>query len=233
MQTAAYPEAPNLSLETTALLRFLSILGMLAGSSSWIVSTFWALHQPERRGWAALEAYLLGASEVEAWLLAQLMSGAYWYPRLSGETLIRAAASFAGLPESLLKRSCRETGDTAEALSLIMAPSHRAPTGFPEDFATWLLTTLPMHLLSEERIIAYLNSLWPSLSLLEVFFLHKVVLNSTHLPALRLSSLQGSVLSSPIPVFIEQRWGFPAAIVPKLLRSYRTPPSEPAILSLF
>ncbi len=189
------------------------------------VELFWALHQPGLRDWALLRAYLSRASEREVWLFLRLLSGHYWYPQVPPVTLIRIAARLTALPRELLLQSMREAGDAAEALTLILIPPDRGPTGFPENLSHWFVHQLPALLRSEEHLIASLPALWRTLCQKEAFFLHKVLLHSAHLPAFRRPAF---LLS-----FLRQRWSFPEKLLLSHLRSYLEPPDNAFMPTLF
>ncbi len=189
------------------------------------IELFWNIHQPNRRDWACLKSYLHQAPEKEAWLFMRLLSGHYWYPRTPSTTLIKVAAQSAHLPEALLVQSARETSDTAEAITLILVPAERAGTHFSEDLTLWFLHQLPALLRSEEHLMASLPALWQTISQKEAFFLHKVLLHSAHLPALR---QPGFLLS-----FLQQRWPLPESLLLSHFRTYLEPPSNALTPTLF
>jgi hypothetical protein len=192
------------------------------------VALFWAIHQPGARPWEDLRTYLLHAPEKEAWLFLRLLAGYYWYPRTPSRTLLKLAARFAGLPEKLLLYAAQEAGDTAEALTLVLIPPDRPPIGFPESLEHWLLYDLPALLRSEERLISALPPLWETLAQKEAFFLHKVLLQSAHLPALRRKQTPQQK-SDLLLSLLRLRWPFPI----DTLRTSLIPPAGPAQPTLF
>jgi len=189
------------------------------------IELFWAIHQLSLRDWTSLRLYIHRAPEKEVWLFMRLVSGHYWYPRTPPSILLRAAAQLAHLPEALLVQSARETGDTAEAITLILIPPDRAPTHFLKDLAHWFLHQLPALLRSEEHLIASLSALWPTISQKEAFFLHKVLLHSAHLPALRRPAF---LLS-----FLQQRWPLPENLLLSHFRTRLEPPDNALTPTLF
>ncbi len=197
------------------------------------ITLFWQLHQPTRRNWESLQAYILRAPEAEAWLFLRLLSGSYWYPRTTHHALIGIAARYAALPEAILHLSVREVGDTAEALTLTLIPPERPAGEFPEEVGRWLMEGLPGLLHSEERLETTLTHLWQTLSQEEAFFLHKVLLHSAHLPALRPptpDTRKGSRLVS----LLRARWpAFPEETLLAHLRTHLTPPTTPTQPTLF
>lgn len=198
-----------------------------------IITLFWELHQPACRNWGSLQAYILRAPEAEAWLFLRLLSGSYWYPRATTQILIRSAARFTALPEAILHLSVREVGDTAEALTLTLIPPERPAVQFPEEVRRWLMEDLPGLLHSEERLETTLTHLWQTLSQGEAFFLHKVLLHSAHLPALR-PPTPGTRKGSRLVSLLRARWpAFPEETLLAHLRTHLTPPTTPTQLTLF
>ena len=189
------------------------------------IQLFWAIHQLNFRNWTSLRAYIHRAAEKEAWLFMRLISGHYWYPRTPPHTLLRAAAQFAHLPEALLVQSARETSDTAEAITLTLIPPDRIATHFPEDLTPWFLHQLPALLRSEEHLVASLPALWQTISQKEAFFLHKVLLHSAHLTALRRPAF---LLS-----FLQQRWPLPESLLLSHFRTRLEPPGNALTPTLF
>jgi len=192
------------------------------------ISLFGVLHQPLARNWDALRAYLLHAPEKEAWLFLRLLAGYYWYPRTPSRTLLKLAARFAGLPEKLLLYAAQEAGDAAEALTLVLIPPDRPPIGFPESLEHWLLYDLPALLRSEEHLTMALPPLWKTLAQKEAFFLHKVLLQSAHLPALRREQTRRQK-SDLLLSLLQLRWPLPI----DTLRTSLIPPAGPAQPTLF
>ncbi len=197
------------------------------------IALFWQLHQPTRRNWESLQAYILRAPEAEAWLFLRLLSGSYWYPRTTHHALIGIAARYAALPEAILHLSVREVGDTAEALTLTLIPPERPAVQFPEEVGRWLMEGLPSLLHSEEHLETTLTHLWQTLSQEEAFFLHKVLLHSAHLPALR-PPTPGTRKASRLVSLLRARWpAFPEETLLAHLRTHLTPPTTPTQPTLF
>jgi len=198
-----------------------------------VTTLFWQLHQPMHRSWEALQAHILKVPDTEAWLFLRLLSGSYWYPRITHHALIRMAARYAALPEALLHLSTQEVGDTAEALTLALIPPGRPAVGFPEKVEQWLREDLPRLLRSEERLLGGLEHLWQTLSPEEAFFLHKVLLHSAHLPALRYPT-PGPGKGSRLASLLRVRWpAFPEESLLAHLRTHITPPTTPTQPTLF
>lgn len=197
------------------------------------IALFWHLHQPMARDWESLRAYILRAPEAEAWLFLKLLSGSYWYPRTTAQTLIRVVAHFSALPEAILHYSVREVGDTAEALTLTLIPPGRPAVGFPEEMGRWLMEELPGLMRSEERLTTKLTHLWQSLAQEEAFFLHKVLLHSAHLPALR-PPMAGTRRASHLGSLLRARWSaFSEETLLACLRAHLTPPTTTTQPTLF
>jgi len=188
------------------------------------VELFWAIHQ-NFRDWTSIGSYIYQAPEKEVWLFMRLLSGHYWYPRTPHHTLLRAAAHFTHLPEALLFQSARETGDTAEAVTLIVIPPGRILSHFPKDLTPWFLHELPALLRSEEHLTASLPALWQDLSLKDAFFLHKVLLHSAHLPAFRRPDFLLSLL--------QQRWPLSENLLLSHFRARLEPPGNALSPTLF
>ncbi len=157
----------------------------------------------------------------ELWLIAALAHGYYTTAKISREALIYGVAQHTGLPRFLIKMSCQEAGDYAEALALLLGPIERPDSGFPPDLTLWVTKELSFHLHSEERLTRYLSRTWPKLSIRETVFLHKLLLHTLHAPTparLLLGALAG-------------RLGLELGLLASQLRlSPQCPPAQPLFL---
>lgn len=132
----------------------------------------------------ALAGAMEKLSTEELWLSAALAHGYYTTPKVSREALIRLVAQQSNLPAFLVRKSCQEAGDHAEALALLLLPLERSHSGFPHELVQWATKTLPFYLRSEESLNRYLLETWPTLSVPEAVFLHKLLLHTMQAPTL-------------------------------------------------
>lgn len=155
------------------------------------------------------------------WLSAALAHGYYTTPKVSREVLIRLVAQQSGLPAFLVRKSCQEAGDHAEALALLLVPMERPNSGFPHNLVQWVTKTLPFHLRSEEFLSHYLLEMWPTLSVPEAVFLHKLLLHTMQAPTLA-QTLLGALAG---------RMGLdPAQLALHLKHAPQRPPTQPLFL---